>query len=87
MNPLLRRILVRGLLVVVALAIIGRVYAGVLVTFLRMNAPDQPHHDEIFWRIPLTLAGFGLALTIVSECVAAYFRRGKPSPPPSSSAS
>jgi len=74
MHPVARRILLRSLFVVVTLGVIGYGYARVMLFALQANAPDRPQHQELLWRIPLTLAGAGLFVTILTELGMAWFQ-------------
>jgi len=77
MNPLVRRIVVRSTLVAAVLAVAGYLFARMMRVILLENAIPKPEHDELWWRVPLTMATAGFAVTALLEGIAAWFRRGK----------
>jgi uncharacterized membrane protein YhfC len=78
MRRAVRRYLLRSLPVIGTLTVIGVIYAKVLHGVLAANAIEVPKDtDNILWRIPLTMAIFGVVLTAILEAVAAWYRRQK----------
>jgi len=79
MRELLKRIVRRTLPVVIALGIMGYIYAEAYLILTGGHGPNaDPANKAVRWRAPLVMAGAGAIITIVFEIAYHIVRR----PPP-----
>jgi hypothetical protein len=84
MRQLAIRILKRGILVGVALAILGYFLAQAWLTALKLfGGTVHGSSDRALWTAPITLALIGVGLLVVLELITFALRRKPPQPPAS----
>lgn len=93
MHPVLNRIVVNGLTTAAVLGVVGLLLAEVAGMWLAGQAPTRanpvepgsgsasadPLADALRFRVPLSMAGWGVAFVVVAELVR-YWWRGAPKP-------
>lgn len=97
MNPLLRRIAINGVIAAVILAMFGLVLAEA-ASFLfvqsdggrspQLNTPEGADTTvtDLRYRLPLSLAVWGVILVVLTEVILQFWRRRRPAIPPNAAA-
>ncbi|MCE9531767.1 MAG: hypothetical protein K8T89_11690 [Planctomycetes bacterium] len=78
MRELVFRILRRGIPVGIALAVMGYIFAEIFLMMMQMGgAAPIPENNAMRWKTPLSMAGFGVGLLAIFECISFAVRRNR----------
>ena len=82
MPPILKRILVNGLLAAATLAAIGIGFAELATMFMAAKTPDTESPTALHYRVPAMLALWGFLFVALGEWVLAWWRSFRPTVQP-----
>ena len=82
MPPILKRILVNGLLASATLAMIGFGFAELASMFMAAKTPDTAAPAGLHYRVPAMLALWGFLFVAFGEWALAWWRSFRPAIPP-----
>ncbi|HXD86169.1 MAG TPA: hypothetical protein VN641_06730 [Urbifossiella sp.] len=82
MPPILKRILVNGLMAAATLAVIGIGFAELAALFLAAKAPETETPTALQYRVPAMLALWGFLFVAFGEWALAWWRSFRPAVQP-----